>query len=42
MMVSLNPTTLKQFHGVNEQISVEDYLQAIQFYYAMVNQAAQG
>ena len=42
MMVSLNPTTLKQFHGVNEQISVKDYLQAIQFYYAMVKQSADG
>ena len=42
MMVSLNPTTLKQFHGVNEQIRVKDYLQAIQFYYAMVEQSAQG
>ena len=42
MMVSLNPTTLKQFHGVNEQIKVKDYLQAIQFYYAMVKQSAQG
>ena len=42
MMVSLNPTTLKQFHGVNEQISVKDYLQAIQFYYAMVKQSAEG
>ena len=42
MMVSLNPTTLKQFHGVNEQISVKDYLQAIQFYYAIVKQAAEG
>lgn len=42
MMVSLNPTTLKQFHGINEQISVKDYLQAIQFYYAIVKQAAEG
>lgn len=42
MMVSLNSTTLKQFHGVNEQISVKDYLQAIQFYYAMVKQSAEG
>ena len=42
MMVRLNPQTMKRFHGVNEQILVEDYLQAIQFYYAMVKQAAQG
>ncbi|MFT4807416.1 MAG: carboxypeptidase PM20D1 [Paraglaciecola sp.] len=42
MMVSLNPTTLKQFHGLNEQISVQDYLNAIQFYYAMLEQTASG
>lgn len=42
MMVSLNPETLKQFHGLNEQISVQDYLNAIQFYYAMLEQSASG
>lgn len=42
MMVRLNPKTMKRFHGVNEQILVKDYIQAIQFYYAMVEQAAQG
>ncbi|WP_293746828.1 M20 family peptidase [uncultured Paraglaciecola sp.] len=42
MMVSLNPETLEQFHGLNEQISVQDYLNAIQFYYAMLEQTASG
>jgi carboxypeptidase PM20D1 len=42
MMVSLNPDTLKQFHGLNEQITVKDYLNAIQFYYAMLEQTASG
>jgi carboxypeptidase PM20D1 len=42
MMVSLDPTTLKQFHGLNEQIKVQDYLNAIQFYYAMLEQTASG
>lgn len=42
MMVSLNPDTLKQFHGLNEQIAVQDYLNAIQFYYAMLEQTASG
>ena len=42
MMVSLNPSTLKQFHGLNEQISVEDYINAIQFYYTMLEQTASG
>lgn len=42
MMVSLNPESLKQFHGLNEQIAVKDYLNAIQFYYAMLEQSASG
>tara|TARA_R110002167_G_scaffold124006_1_gene303211 strand:+ start:508 stop:1983 length:1476 start_codon:yes stop_codon:yes gene_type:complete len=42
MMVSLNPDSLKQFHGLNEQIAVKDYLNAIQFYYAMLEQSASG
>ncbi len=42
MMVSLDPTTLKQFHGLNEQITVPDYLNAIQFYYTMLAQTASG
>ncbi|WP_339724172.1 M20 family peptidase [uncultured Paraglaciecola sp.] len=42
MMVSLNPDSLKQFHGLNEQIAVQDYLNAIQFYYAMLQQTASG
>lgn len=40
MMVSLNQETLGQFHGLNEQISVENYLNAIQFYYAILEQSA--
>ena len=42
MLVTLNPQTLKQFHGVNEQIATKDYIRAIQFYYAMLSQAASG
>ncbi|WP_158972656.1 M20 family peptidase [Paraglaciecola sp. L3A3] len=42
MMVRLNSETLKQFHGINEQISVKDYLGSIQFYHAMLEQAASG
>jgi carboxypeptidase PM20D1 len=42
MMVRLTPQTLKGFHGINEKISVQDYLQAIQFYSAMIKQAAEG
>ncbi|WP_299081418.1 M20 family peptidase [uncultured Paraglaciecola sp.] len=40
MMVSLNQDSLTQFHGLNEQIAVQDYLNAIQFYYAMLEQTA--
>lgn len=42
MMVRLNPTSMQRFHGINEQIAVQDYVQAVQFYYAMVKQAADG
>lgn len=42
MMVKLNPDTLKQFHGVNEQIPVDDYINAVRFYAALIEQAAQG
>ena len=42
MMVSLDPDTLKQFHGLNEQITVKNYLNAIQFYYTMLEQTASG
>jgi carboxypeptidase PM20D1 len=42
MMVRLTPEALKGFHGINEKISVQDYLQAIQFYSAMIKQAAEG
>lgn len=42
MMVTLNSETLKQFHGINEQISVSDYLRSIQFYHAMLEQSASG
>jgi carboxypeptidase PM20D1 len=40
MMVSLTPESLKQFHGLNEQIRVKDYLNAITFYYALLEQSA--
>jgi carboxypeptidase PM20D1 len=42
MMVTLNSETLKQFHGINEQISINDYLRSIQFYHAMLEQSASG
>ena len=40
MMVHLDSKSVKQFHGINEQIPVKDYLQAIQFYTAILERAA--
>lgn len=42
MMVRLDQTTIKQFHGINEQIPVEDYIRAVQFFYAVLVETAQG
>lgn len=36
MMVRLDATSLKRFHGVNEQIPVQDYIAAIEFFYSML------
>lgn len=36
MMVRLDATSLKRFHGVNEQIPVEDYISAIEFFHSML------
>lgn len=41
MMVRFTNETLSRFHGVNEQISIPDYLSAIQFYYALLIKTAQ-
>lgn len=37
MMVRVNGDTMKRVHGVNEQIAVDDYVEAIQFYYALLS-----
>ena len=42
MMVRLNKTRMKQFHGVNEHMPIDDYLQAIQFYHALLKQTMEG
>jgi len=34
--------TLKRVHGIDEQITVDDYLAAIRFYHAMIGQAMSG
>ena len=40
LMIRLDQTSVKRFHGVNEQIPVDEYLQAIQFYTAIIEKAA--
>jgi carboxypeptidase PM20D1 len=40
IMIRLDSNSVKRFHGVNEQIPVKDYLQAIQFYSAVIERAA--
>ncbi|WP_340679530.1 M20/M25/M40 family metallo-hydrolase [Paraglaciecola sp.] len=42
IMVNVDSKSLKQFHGLNERIAVNDYTNAIQFYYAMLDQTASG
>ncbi len=39
VMIRANADTLKIVHGIDERISVEDYLTAIRFYYALIRQA---
>lgn len=40
MMIRLNPETMSRFHGLNERITIEDYINAIGFYHAMIEKAA--
>jgi carboxypeptidase PM20D1 len=42
MMIHLDQKSVKRFHGVNEQITVSDYLKAIQFYTAIIEKASAG
>lgn len=38
MMVTLDNQGLNRFHGVNERLPVKDYIQAVSFFYAMLEQ----
>jgi carboxypeptidase PM20D1 len=42
VMVTLDAKSYRQIHGLNEQVSTQDYRNAIQFYYAMLEQSASG
>ena len=39
LMFKANPSTLKYVHGIDEQVPVENYLQAIRFYYHLVRRS---
>lgn len=41
MMVRITPQSLGSFHGINEKISEQDYLNAIRFYLALIQQSAE-
>ncbi len=41
-MVKANAQTLKRIHGINEQLPLADYLSAIQFFYQLLEDSAQG
>jgi carboxypeptidase PM20D1 len=41
MMVRLNKESLKRFHGVNEQLAVNDYLQAVSYFYSLLADAGE-
>jgi carboxypeptidase PM20D1 len=40
LMVRIDPDTIKYLHGIDEHISVENFSQAITFYYHMIRQSA--
>jgi carboxypeptidase PM20D1 len=37
--VRIDPDTMQQVHGIDERVAVEDYLQAIRYYYHVMRQA---
>jgi carboxypeptidase PM20D1 len=39
LMVNVSPDTMKFVHGIDERVEVEDYLQAIRFYYHLIRQS---
>jgi carboxypeptidase PM20D1 len=39
MMLRVDPSTIGYLHGIDEHVAVEDYLEAIQFYYHLVRQS---
>jgi len=41
MPIQLNNEELKGIHGVNERISIDNYKQAIRFYYRLIRNSCQ-
>jgi len=39
MMIRVDPETIKYVHGIDEHVTVADYLEAIRFYYHLVRQS---
>ncbi|TDF35476.1 M20/M25/M40 family metallo-hydrolase [Alteromonadaceae bacterium M269] len=42
LMIYLDSNSVSRFHGINEQVSVKNYIQAVQFYTAVIEQTASG
>jgi carboxypeptidase PM20D1 len=41
IMARATPETLRQVHGIDERIPVDDYLTAVRFYHAVIRQATE-
>jgi carboxypeptidase PM20D1 len=41
IMARATPETLRQVHGIDERLHVDDYLTAVHFYYAVIRQATE-
>ena len=41
IMARATPETLRQVHGIDERIPVDDYLMAVRFYYAVIREATE-
>lgn len=39
MMLRINTDTMRYIHGIDEHVAVEDYLEAIRFYYHLIRQS---
>jgi carboxypeptidase PM20D1 len=42
MMIRVTPDTIGYIHGIDEHVAVEDYLEAIRFYYHLVRESMNG